>query len=62
MNTDDKEARYQQLCSAAYILAGEVGAPERFLNALRDGANGEPGTVEDSLALLPVTLDECDPS
>jgi hypothetical protein len=53
---EGKEARYQKLCAAAYQLAGLVEAPLRFLDALSDGANGEP--MEDAIELLPVTKDE----
>lgn len=47
----------RQLCAAAYQLAGLVGAPVRFLDALGKAANGEVGNAE---TLLPVDLTECD--
>lgn len=46
--------RLETICAAAYQLAGIVGAPLRFLDAL---ALHDDVDVE---ALLPVTLDECD--
>ncbi|CAG9205423.1 hypothetical protein BGLA2_1720046 [Burkholderia gladioli] len=52
--------RYQAICSAAYQLAGVVGAPLRFLDALSDAANGEPMSADEALNLLPVGLDEID--
>ncbi|WP_322037920.1 hypothetical protein [Burkholderia cenocepacia] len=54
--------RYQALCAAAYQLAGAVDAPLRFLDALSEGANGNPLPEDMSLALLPVTAAECDQS
>ncbi|WP_396328542.1 hypothetical protein [Burkholderia anthina] len=51
--------RYQSLCAAAYQLAGAVDAPVRFLDALSEGANGNPPPEEHALALLPVTAAEC---
>ncbi|MDN7537015.1 hypothetical protein [Burkholderia cenocepacia] len=51
--------RYQALCAAAYQLAGAVDAPLRFLDALSEGANGNPLPEEMSLALVPVTAAEC---
>lgn len=52
--------KYQQVCAAAYQLAGMVGAPLRFLDALGDAANGEIGERTDPDKLLPVDLTECD--
>jgi hypothetical protein len=53
--------RYAQLCAAAYQLAGLVGAPVRFLDALGDGASGELGKrFSDWDNLLPVDYAECD--
>ncbi|WP_186215907.1 hypothetical protein [Burkholderia gladioli] len=52
--------RYQAICAAAYQLAGVVGAPLRFLDALSEAANGEPMSTDDALNLLPVGLDEFD--
>ena len=56
----DERAKYQQVCAAAYQLAGTVGAPVRFLDALGDAANGEIGKRTDPEKLLPVDLTECD--
>lgn len=44
----------QQICAAAYQLAGTVGAPVRFLDAL---ALHDDVYVD---ALLPVSMHECD--
>ncbi|WP_257757338.1 hypothetical protein [Burkholderia glumae] len=52
--------RYQAVCAAAYQLAGVVGAPLRFLDALSDAANGEPMSADEALNLLPVGLNEID--
>ncbi|USS45109.1 hypothetical protein NFI99_26325 [Burkholderia glumae] len=52
--------RYQAVCAAAYQLAGVVGAPMRFLDALSDAANGEPMSADEALNLLPVGLNEID--
>ncbi|MFY4709896.1 hypothetical protein [Burkholderia glumae] len=62
LNADTAEAidRYQAVCAAAYQLAGIVGAPLRFLDALSDAANGEPMSADEALNLLPVGLDEID--
>jgi hypothetical protein len=53
-------AQHQQVAAAAYQLAGLVGAPVRFLDALGDAANGEIGKRTDPEKLLPVDLIECD--
>jgi hypothetical protein len=53
-------ARYQYLCGAAYQLAGAVGAPERWLDALYAGSAGAPPSQSESLNLLPVAPNECD--
>lgn len=53
-----REEKYQQVCAAAYQMAGTVNAPVRFLDALSDASCGEfetRGKIED---LLPVTPDE----
>jgi hypothetical protein len=57
LNAEREELR--QRCAEAYQLAGVVGAPLRFLDALGDAANGEIGKrfVGD---LLPVAAEECD--
>jgi len=47
----------EELCAAAYQLAGEVGAPARILDALWAGAQGAPIPAGD---LLPVTASECE--
>lgn len=47
--------RLEKICAAAYQLAGVVGAPVRFLDAL---ALHEDVDVE---ALLPVSVEECEP-
>ena|ERR1700739_4042930 len=52
----------QELCSATYVMAGKVGAPERFLDALVAGANGDfedlgPEVLD---VLVPVRLGEFD--
>lgn len=47
-------ARLEQICAAAYQMAGVVGAPVRFLDAL---ALHDDADVE---ALLPIRLEECD--
>ncbi|MCM2543874.1 hypothetical protein ACVCII_24185 [Burkholderia glumae] len=52
--------RYQAVCAAAYQLAGVVGAPLRFLDALSDAANGEPMSADEALNLLPEGLNEID--
>jgi hypothetical protein len=44
----------QRVCAAAYQLAGVVGAPTRFLDALGDSANGEPGARTAIDSLLPI--------
>jgi hypothetical protein len=54
----EREEKYQQVCAAAYQLAGTMDAPVRFLDALSDASCGEfetRGKIED---LLPVTPDE----
>lgn len=50
--------QYQQLCAAAYQMAGVVGAPVRFLDALSDASNGEIGLRQDVEGLLPVDITE----
>jgi hypothetical protein len=47
----------QDLCGAAYQLAGNVGAPERWLDALVAAAHGEP--IPDLDPLFPITADDC---
>jgi hypothetical protein len=46
----------ETLCGAAYQLAGTVGAPERWLDALAAGANGDPIPEGE---LLPISADDC---
>lgn len=53
-------AAYQAVCAAAYQLAGTVGAPVRFLDALGDAANGCIGERVNPDDLLPVNITECD--
>lgn len=50
--------RYQELCAAAYQMAGVVNAPVRFMDALSDGACGEFETRGKIADLLPVLPDE----
>jgi hypothetical protein len=50
--------KYQGVCAAAYQFVGAVDGPVRFLDALSNAANGEPASVEDSLALLPAEPSE----
>lgn len=45
---------YQEVCAAAYQMAGVAGAPVRFLDALSDAANGEIGLRAPTEKLLPV--------
>ena len=47
----------EALCADAYQLAGTVGAPVRFLDALAAAADGKPIPKGD---LLPVLEDECE--
>jgi hypothetical protein len=49
----------RELCAATYQMAGVVNAPERFLDALSDAANGEIGSRASTDALLPVDASEC---
>jgi hypothetical protein len=50
------------VCASAYQMAGVAGAPERFLDALSDAANGEVGARAETQTLLPVGIEEFDPS
>ena len=47
----------EELCAAAYQLAGEVGAPPRILDALWAGAQGAPIPA---VELLPISASECE--
>lgn len=49
---------YQEVCAAAYQMAGVAGAPVRFLDALSDAANGEIGLRAPTDKLLPVLISE----
>jgi len=48
----------EQLCAAAYQMAGIVNAPVRFLDALSDAANGELGARVLTDNLLPINANE----
>jgi hypothetical protein len=50
-------AALEALCADTYQLAGTVGAPMRFLDALAAAAAGKPLPKRD---LLPVLEEECD--
>lgn len=50
--------KHRQIAAAAYVLAGLVDAPLRFLDAFSDAANGEIGKRTDPEKLIPVSLDE----
>jgi hypothetical protein len=52
-----KLEQYKDLCAALYQMAGLVGAPVRFLDALHDAASGEI-LVNPIDALLPTTIEE----
>jgi hypothetical protein len=58
----DRIETLQELCSATYVMAGKVGAPERFLDALVAGANGEFEDLGPEVlnGLVPVRLEEFD--
>ncbi len=47
----------ERVCAEAYQFAGTVGAPERVLDNLSAGAEGQPIPHE---SILPVTAEECD--
>lgn len=47
----------ERVCAEAYQFAGTVGAPERVLDNLSAGAEGQPIPHE---SILPITADECD--
>ena len=47
----------EELCAAAYQLAGEVGAPTRILDALWAAAQGAPLPAVD---WLPIRASECE--
>jgi hypothetical protein len=47
----------ERVCAEAYQFAGAVGAPERVLDNLSAGADGQPIPHE---SILPVTAEECD--
>lgn len=50
----------RDLCAATYQLAGVIGAPTRFLDALADSAAGASTLRQPVEALLPVRASECD--
>jgi hypothetical protein len=54
----ERIAKYQAVCAAAYQFVGAVDGPVRFLDALSNAANGEPASVDASLALLPAEPSE----
>lgn len=47
----------ERVCAEAYQFAGTAGAPERVLDNLSAGAEGQPIPHE---SILPVTAEECD--
>ena len=51
-------AALEDICGAAYQLAGTVGAPVRFLDALAAASGG--GAIPAVEALLPVSELECE--
>jgi hypothetical protein len=56
-----KLEQYKDLCAAMYQMAGLVGAPERFLDALHDAASGQ--IMENPIeTLLPTTIEEYEDS
>jgi hypothetical protein len=50
----------QAVCAAAYQLAGAVGAPVRFLDALSDAASDELEARACTADLLPISPLDCD--
>jgi hypothetical protein len=50
-------AALEDLAAAAYQLAGTIGAPESWLDALSAAADGRP--LPDADSLLPVTAEDC---
>jgi hypothetical protein len=52
-----ENARLQEICGAAYQMAGEAGAPVRFLDVLADPL---AATREQVDSLLMLSLDEFD--
>lgn len=55
-----KVDRLQAVCAAAYQLAGAVGAPVRFLDALSDAASDELEARACTADLLPIGPLDCD--